>query len=65
MKIIQKFKKLFVLVLSVLLLSSLFVIGGPLTIAKASTTDTQLVYMQNIYHDENDNVNVLFNVCIV
>ena len=59
MTIIIKSKKITLILLAAFVLSSIFLIGGPKTIAKAS--DQTLVHMQNIYHDENDNVNVLFN----
>lgn len=55
-------KKVTVFAIAIAAFSILFLIGGNSITAKAATTDTQIVYMQNIYHDENDNVNVFFNV---
>lgn len=62
MKTNLRLKKVSMLALILSIFSTLLIFGGNSVTAKAATTDTQLVYMQNIYHDENDNVNVFFNV---
>lgn len=52
-------KKVSTFALLLAVFSTMFLLGGNAITVKA---DTQIVSMQNIYHDTNDNVNVLFNV---
>lgn len=62
MTIIKKIKKISVALLTAVVVSSLVLIGGTPTVAKATTSGPEIAKMQTIYHDENDNVNVFFNV---